>query len=136
VVFRLSNASTRAKARWNAANYVQLKVSVYPEIAAAFKTACAASGTSMASELSRFMTEYSAVPRVNNTAVAANPVSNRKKRRNAVSTLICQLEQIRDAEEQVRDNTPANLRSSYNFETTEEILSSLDEAIGILEGIY
>ena len=66
----MSDLATKAKARWNAANYVQLKVSVRPEIAAAFKAACAASGVSMAGELSRFMAEYSATPGTKKTAAA------------------------------------------------------------------
>jgi thioredoxin-like negative regulator of GroEL len=130
----LSNASTKTKARWNSANYVQIKVSIYPEIAEAFKAACTNNGVSMASVLSQFMAEYGVVANAKKTM--ANPVSSRKKRRNLVNALICQLEQVRDAEEQVLDNTPENLRNSSNFETTEGIISSLDEVIETLDGIY
>ena len=129
------NAKTRAKARWNASNYAQIKISVYPEIAEAFKTACAADGVSMASELTRFMAEYSAAPIVKK-AVAANPKLSKKKRRNTVRSLILQLEQVRDAEQESMDNTPENFRMSDNFAASEESLAKLDEAIEILEGIY
>jgi len=37
----LLNTAAKAQARWNAANYVQIKVSVRPEIAIAFKVAYA-----------------------------------------------------------------------------------------------
>ena len=129
------NAATRAKARWNASNYVQIKVSVYPEIADAFKAACAVGGVSMASELTRFMAEYSAVPIIKKAA-AAIPVFSKKKRRNTIRALILQLEQIRDAEEEAMDNTPENFRKSDSFTASGESPSKLEEAIEILEDIY
>ena len=131
----MPKAATRAKARWNASNYAQIKVSVYPEIADAFKTACAAAGVSMASELARFMTEYSEVPIAKKTA-AANKALSKKKRRNTVRALILQLEQVREAEEESMDNTPENFRKSDNFAASEESLAKLEEAIEILENIY
>jgi hypothetical protein len=91
----------------------------------------------MASELSRFMAEYGAVQRAKRTAVSAtNPVSGRRKRRSIVHTVTHQLEQVRDAEEQAMENTPENLRGSIHYEEAGEILSSLEEAIDILENIY
>jgi len=131
----LSNATTRAKTKWNSAHYVQIKVSVPPETAEAFKAACAAAGVSMASELSRFMADYSATPITKKTA-AANPVSSKKKRRNTARAAILMLEQVRDAEEQAMDNTPENFRGSDSYAESEENSSLLDEAIGILERIY
>ena len=134
----MPNAATRAKARWNAANYVQIRASVRPGIADAFKAACAAADVSMAGELSRLMTEFAAVG-ANRTPVkktAANPVSTKKKRSNMVSELIHKLEQVRDAEEQAMENTPENLRGSVNFEASEERVSLMNEALDILERLY
>lgn len=132
----MSNATTRAKAKWNTANYIQIKVSAYPEIADAFKAACKSAGVSMASELSRFMAEYSAAPISKKAAVASKSTFTKKKRRNTVRMVIRQLEQVRDAEEQAMDNTPDSFRESDNFAASEESLSKLEEAIGILEDIY
>ena len=67
---------------------------------------------------------------------AADPVSTRRKRRKIVLALLCQLEQLRDAEERCRDNTPENLQSSAAYEDTEEIVSKFEEAIELIESIY
>jgi hypothetical protein len=46
--------------------------------------------------------------------------------------MIKELEFIRACEERVRDNTPANLLASNVYETTEEAISTLEEAIEAL----
>jgi len=133
----LSKAATRAKAKWNKANYVPIKVSIYPEIAEAFKAACAVSGVSMTSVLSQFMTEYSEMSITQKVATAAeNPVFSKKKRRKTVRAILLELEQVRDAEERAIENTPDNFRNSDSFAASEENLVLLEEAIEILEGIY
>jgi len=57
-VKRLFKTSNTVKDRWNASHYTQIKVSVNPDTATAFKEACAVNGVSMASILSEFMDEY------------------------------------------------------------------------------
>lgn len=136
----MPNSATKAKIRWNSANYVQLKVSVYPEIADAFKAACAAAGVSMAGELSRFMAEYAAVA-VTNRAVGisadgADSVSTMKKRRKTVRAVTRILEQVRDAEERFIDNAPENLQSAPIYENAEQSVSVLNEVIEQLGEIY
>jgi len=54
--------SNAVKQRWNTEHYTQIKVSVKPDVAGAFKKACETSGTSMASELSIFMQEFASLP--------------------------------------------------------------------------
>jgi uncharacterized protein (DUF4415 family) len=54
----MGKTSNIAKQKWNSAHYVQIKAHIKPEIASAFKAACTASGTTMASELSAFMEEF------------------------------------------------------------------------------
>ena len=74
----MSSAVSIAKAKWNATNYVQVKVSVRPEIAAALKAAYAAAGVSMAGKLSQFMAEYGATApdqKDSRKTVEADPLS-------------------------------------------------------------
>jgi len=111
----------------------QVKISVAPELASAFKKACAASNASMAATLSGFMSEYS------NTAVPQKKsqpdYSTRRRRRAAVKGIIGQLENIRDREEELLGNIPENMQGSIVSEKAEEIISFLDEAIDSLESI-
>ena len=134
----MPNAANSAKTRWNAANYTQIKASVRPEIAAAFKAACAAAEVSIAGELSRFMAEYASAAESREPAKrkAANPVLTKKRRSSMVSEMIRKLEQVRDAEEQAMENTPENLRGSANFEASEERIPLMEDAIDILERLY
>ena len=136
----MPNAATRAKARWNAANYVQIKASVRPEIAAAFKAACAAAGVSMAGALSRLMAEYAAVEAAGQAAGMktgdADSVSTMKKRRNTVRAVTMLLEQVRDAEELFIGNAPDNLQSAPVYASAGEYVSVLDDVIEQLGGIY
>jgi len=113
--------------------YTQVKVSVDPGAAAAFKAACAASNVSMAAELSRFMTDYA------NGSVKRKPApdySTRRRRRTIVRAMIKEMEQMREYEESVRDNCPENLQGASSYETTEEAIDSLDNAIDALSGFW
>ena len=113
--------------------HTQVKVSVDPETAAAFKAACAASNVSMAAELSHFMIDYA-----NGSAKrkAAPDYSTRRRRRTIVRAMIREMEQMRECEESVRDNCPENLQGSNAYETTEEAINSLDNAIDALSGFW
>jgi len=107
----------------------QVKVSVDPEVAAAFKAACAAASIPMAAELSRFMADYAkgSVKRK-----AAPDYATRRKRRAAITRILAELEQIKAAEEGLIDNAPENLRDAPIYETAEEYIEALDEAIELL----
>ena len=107
----------------------QVKVSVDPAIAAAFKAACAASNVSMAAELSRFMADYADCP---TKRKAAPNYSTRRHRRTAIRAMVKELEQIRACEERGRDNCPENLLSSSVYEATEYAISNLDDGIDAL----
>ena len=130
----MGNSSTQAKQRWNAANYKQVKVSVKPEIATAFKDACESANVSMASEISQFMSHYSNT--CANKAGYSPDLSTRRKRRTAVSSIIKQLERIKDNEERCRDNIPDNLQGSAAFDNAEQCIDLLCEAIDLLESAY
>ena len=131
----MSNAENRAKTKWNAKHFKQVKVSIDPVIAAAFKSACERTGRSMTGVLSRFMAEYSAAAKESKPA-AVDTLSTRRKRRNSVSTLIFQMEQIRDAEILYQSNIPENLRNSSRYEAAEQSISVMDEVIELLSEIY
>jgi hypothetical protein len=110
--------------------YTQVKVSVAPQTAAAFKAACAASGVSMAAELSRFMADYS------NGLVkhkAALDYSTRRKRRAIVKRIVVELGQLKAAEERLIDNAPENLQDSPIYEIAEDYISVYEDVIGQLE---
>jgi siderophore synthetase component len=130
----LPKADSRAKAKWNAAHYAQVKVSVDPGVAAAFKAACAMEARSTAGVLSEFMALYSASPI--GRAATADDVSTRKKRRRLVLSLARRLEAARDAEENYMSNIPENLRASIRYDNAEHSLAVFDEAIGLLGDIY
>ena len=108
------------------AKYTQVKISVDPQTATAFKAACAAAGVSMAAELSRFMADYS------NSLVkhkAAPDYTTRRRRNVAVRAIVDQLERIKAAEEKCRDNTPENFQSSDVYESYDDAISAIENAI-------
>lgn len=109
----------------------QVKISVDANIAASFKKACAAASVSMASTLSEFMAEYA------DTAFEKrmpSPIyATRRQRRTAVRRFARQLKQIRECEETYRDRIPENLQGSAAYDSAEEFVSLLDEAIDALD---
>jgi hypothetical protein len=129
----MGNAATHSKQRWNSKHYTQLKVSVSPETASAFKAACASSGVSMAGKLSQYMAEYSKTARNNGRP----PVyATKRQRRAAVKSIVQELERIKAAEEHSRDSIPENLQGAEIFENADQCVSSLDEVIELLASIY
>jgi pyruvate/oxaloacetate carboxyltransferase len=122
------------KQSWNSEHYAQIKVSVRPEIATAFKSACEVAGVSMAGTLSSFMAGYASAPS-KKTAMQVL-TKTRRQRRNAVKSLLACLAQIRDSEESYRDNIPENLQGGSAYDTADECASILSEAIELLESAY
>jgi hypothetical protein len=129
----MGSAATQSKQRWNSKHYTQLKISVAPETASAFKAACASSGVSMAGTLSQYMLDYSKTARKSGWP----PVyATKRQRRAAVKSIIQELERIKMAEAQSRDNIPGNLQGAEIFENADQCVSSLEEVIELLESIY
>ena len=111
--------------------YTQVKISAPPELASAFKAACAASGISMSAALSKFMAEFSGISK--QEAEYSQPdLSTRRKRRRVLKDIVMLLEQIRDAEERLIDNAPDNLRDAPIYETAGQYVEVLDEVAGLL----
>lgn len=131
----MSKAANRAKTKWNADNYRQVKVSVDPALAGAFRLACDANGVSMASVLSAYMAEYSKTV-VDEPRLLDADLSTRRKRRQSLETLVHWLEQIRDEQEHAKENIPENLRGAAAYEAAEESVALMDEAVEILGRVY
>ena len=126
--------STQAKQRWNTNNYTQVKVSVKPELAVAFKAACAAANTSMSAEISQFMNQYVGIS--SKKGDYSPDLSVRRQRRAATRSIIQQLNRVKDNEETYRDNIPENLQGSNAFDSSEQCISTLYEAIDLLDSAY
>lgn len=130
----MSEASNQAKQRWNASHYSQLKVSLRPELLAAFKAKCAADGVSMAAQISGFLSQYASA---NSPAKPPpDPFATRPLRRKALSSLVSQLNSILDAERRYLDNIPDNLQNSRFYDAATATCSSLEEALSSLDEAY
>ena len=128
----MSKAANRAKTKWNASKYRQVKVSVAISVAAAFQATCTAAGVSMASVLSSFMAEYGGIT-VKESQQPRGDLSTKKKRRQAVDGLIDQLVRIRVAQEQAMNNIPESLRDAGAYVSAEESVALMGEAIELLD---
>lgn len=125
--------SNKSKQEWNAAHYAQIKISVNPELAAVFKSKCAASGVSMASVLVKFMGKYT------KSTIVPKPCATyctRRLRRAGVNRIIRQLYMIKSAEENYNSNIPANLRESINADNSDEAIAVIEDVIEQLESAY
>lgn len=112
----------------------QVKVSVKPETASAFKAACVVNNVSMASALSDFMCQYARLTADNGGHSVG--LSTKRQRRAVIKVIIRQLERVRDNEEIYRDNIPENLKNGSAFDTAEQCVAMLDEAIELLDSAY
>jgi len=126
--------STAVKQRFNAGHYTQVKVSVPKQIAAAFKANCSSAGVSMAGEIIRFMSGQ--IGAGNPEKKSAGAYSTRQQRRKALNSVIAQIQEIMDAEQNYMDNIPENLQNSVSHDAAEQTVSALDEALSVLNEAY
>jgi hypothetical protein len=119
---------------WNRVGHTQVKVSVRPELAVAFKTACASNSVSVTGVLSGFMEAYSNTNTPKN-GYAPN-LSTKRQRRASARRILEQLERIRENEQNYMDNIPANLQGSEVFLFAEYCVELVGEAIEALETAY
>ncbi len=131
----MSKAANKAKTKWNAGKYRQVKVSVDPNVAVAFQAACEKNGVSMAGVLSTYMAQYSKTPAKESLPLGRD-LSTKRRRRQALGSLIRQLENIRDAQECSKDNIPENLQNTSVYESAEDSIALMEEAIELLGGVY
>lgn len=131
----MGKTSSKVKNRWNAANYMQIKMHVKPETAIAFKAYCVARGVSMASELSGYMLSCCGRP-----ATFKKPKKElsgtRGGRRKLINALIGQIEEVKVSEEAYQDRIPENLSGSMYYEASEQSLECLEEALEALKMAY
>jgi len=130
----MGRTSNEAKQNWNKAHYTQVKVSVLPQIAAAFKEKCLRDGVSMASKISRFMSEQANISGVKKPQ--ADPYGTRQRRCKALFGLIEQLEEILEREQNYWRNIPINLQNGERYEAAEHTATALEEALDILHNAY
>jgi hypothetical protein len=109
-------------------SYTQLKISVDPQLAAAFKSACIASGRSMASVLAHFMADFAR----SETSTPNADLHTKRQRRAEIQNIIKRLRRVRDSQQRSLDRIPVNLHSAPAFDSAESWISSLDEAIDSL----
>ncbi|MCL1981795.1 MAG: hypothetical protein FWG53_01715 [Clostridiales bacterium] len=131
----MGNAANMAKTKWNSAHYTQVKIAVDPKIATAFKSACAASGVSMAGELSRYMSQYGSIVKKTKSKPAYD-ASTRRQRRKIVATATQLMEQVLDGEICSHENVPENLQGASAYESAEESISVIENVIELLYEIY
>jgi len=129
-----------ARTKWNAENYTQVKFYAEPKLAAAFKTACTASGVSMASVLSQFMADYCDEPpsqKQKKPLTTTEPdYSTRGKRRSALRIMTARIEALKDAEEEYKDRIPENLQGGERYEAAERDVSLMETALESLCEAY
>jgi hypothetical protein len=118
----------------NNERYTQVKVSIRPDLALAFKTACAANNCSLTDVISDFMAKYSKVNTPKN-GYAPN-LSTKRKRRAVVRHILEQLVWIRENEENYVNNIPENLHSSEMFIFAEYCVGLINEALEALDTAY
>jgi hypothetical protein len=114
-----------------ASGYAQVKISVSPGLARAFKDLCNANGASVAGELSRFMAKQAGFPGSPRT-----PLGTRRQRRSELRKIIVRLSAVIENERAYMDNIPENLQESSIFEIAAQSVESLEEALEILDSVY
>jgi hypothetical protein len=113
----------------------QLKILVDARLASAFKSACKESGTSMACELTGYMAgRIEQIPNIPQGRMLR--LTTRGGRRNALLRIISMLVAIRDAEEAYQENIPENLQGGAAYESAENAIDMMDEAIALLEEAF
>jgi len=130
----MGKTSTASKHKWNTEHYTQVKVSVLPEIAQAFKEQCKVNGVSMAGEISRFMS--GAVNESSPAKKSALGVETRAQRRKTLAVLIRQLAKVVAAEAEYRERIPENLQNSCRYEAADCAIANMENALDCLNEVY
>ena len=125
----MSEKQYESHRQWNSENYKQINIAVRPELAAAFQMACEQAHSPMRKVLIRLMAEYCAAPPAAPKKQGDKGYTVRSSRRKATKAIIGQLTSIRDAEEGYMQNMPANLQNSSRYESAEQAVEALNEAI-------
>jgi len=130
----MADRGYKYRKEWNAKNYKQINVALPPDLADAFKAACAAHGEAARQVLARLISEYTQTPPPRKRAAAAPDYSTLKARKKATQDILDVLEELREAAEIYRDGIP---ESMYNRqEAADNALTAYEDAIAALEEMY
>ena len=113
----------------------QVKITIEPEIAEAFKTACTNKGVSMTKELTRLMSDHARIA-TRDQFKNKGLIENRGGRRKELNKLIARIEAIRDAEDEYKNRIPENLQSGSAYESVEQTVEAIDQAIDWLHEAF
>jgi len=115
----------------------QVKISVAPELAESFKSACSSAGVSMAAEISKFMSDrIGALSNIAHKNANKSNIDTRGKRRRQISLIVIQLEAIINRESAYLERIPENLMASQAYENAEQSVDALEQAIELLKESY
>lgn len=117
--------------------FKQIKISVAPELAESFKSACLNAGVSMAAEISKFMSDRIGVlSSIAHKNANKSNIDTRGKRRRQISLIVIQLEAIMIKETAYLEKIPENLMASQAYENAEQSVDALEQAIELLKESY
>ena len=131
----MPNNYYESRKRWNATNYKQMNIAVRPDLSENFRTACERNQIPMREVLTGFMAAYSTAPALPKSPKRPS-YNERRQRRKAVADVLAQLVEIRNAEENYKENIPENLKTSSRYESAEHAVDALGEAIELLESAF
>ena len=115
----------------------QVKISIAPDLAESFKSACLGAGVSMAAEISKYMSDrIGALSGIAQKNANKSNIDTRGKRRRQISLIVIQLEAIRNKENAYMEKIPDNLQSGQAYENAAQSVDALDQAIELLKESY
>jgi len=115
------------------AEYTQIKVAAKPEIAAAYKATCKATGVKMAADIANFMAKRSGTL---DKLARRQATSTRRRRREEIGRIADRVEELMDEESTYLQNIPENLQGGQRYSAAEETVEALAEACDLLRGAY
>ena len=124
--------SKESKQREKATNTSQIKLSLRPETAEAFREKCKVENMSMAGMIANLISDDN----LKYKKTALDSVATRPHRRKALKKLICEIAIIMDAERKYMCAIPENLQGSCVYDAAEQTVCALEEALDILNEAY
>jgi len=107
----------------------QLKVQVPLEVFIALENMSATHSISMSALITKLIVEATGNrPKL----VVESDYSTRRRRNAAITSIIKEIQRIKEYEERYRDNIPENLQNSVVYEAAEQHIEWLDEVLEVL----
>ena len=108
----------------------QVKVHVPLEVFIALKNMSAAHSISMSALITKLIVDATGINRPK--MVMEPDYSTRRRRNAAITSIIKEIQRIKEYEERYRDNIPENLQNSVVYEAAEQHIEWLDEVLEVL----